>query len=66
MWLYTEYGFYNIVADQQHPGCLLVRGRCRSDVERFEELLRGNGYSGQLSVMETPKRDYRYRLEGGP
>jgi len=52
MWLFSVKGFVSIVADESHPGMLLVRGRFAGDVE--------NLFPG-AKVKKTPNRDYRFR-----
>ena len=62
MWLYTVQGFFSIV---QKPPCkkdeLLVRVRCRDDIEKLEKLLREK-YKFSEKVIESPKSDYAYRM----
>ena len=55
MWLFTTSGFLSIVADQQRPGCALVRARVREDLEAFCER------TAAPTPLETPERDYRFR-----
>ena len=52
MWLFSDKGFVSIVADQQDPKALLVRGRFKGDIEKL--------FPG-AKVTETPHRDYRFR-----
>lgn len=56
MWLITTRGFYSIVADHYEDGNVLVRARVREDLEALGDLIRG------LEVVETPERDYRFRV----
>jgi hypothetical protein len=62
MWLYIKSGFYSIV---HKPPCneseLLVRARCKEDVERLRNLLNDKfGFNGE--IIESPKSDYAYRM----
>ena len=61
MWIFTEFGFFSIVAHRSKPGVLLVRGRVRADLEAFAKRV-GVGTDGD-GVFEDPQADYRYRLE---
>ncbi|MEJ7786397.1 MAG: hypothetical protein WKF96_16460 [Solirubrobacteraceae bacterium] len=57
MWLFTTQGFFSAVQKRDEPGTLLVRSRVREDAERLVATV-GNG-----TVIETPERDYRFRVE---
>ena len=62
MWLYTTQGFYSIV---HKPPCkkdeLLVRARCKEDIEKLGTLLRDKlKFNGK--IIESPKADYAYRM----
>jgi hypothetical protein len=52
MWIFLNDSFLSIVTRGQDPHLLLVRGRCKGDIERVFP---------QASVEETPKADYRFR-----
>ena len=52
MWLFSDKGFVSIVADQQDPKALLIRGRFKGDIEKLFP---------DAKVTETPHRDYRFR-----
>lgn len=59
MWYFTPYGFFSVVKDRQGVGMFLVRTRDRAHLARlhraFPEL------SG-FAILESPSRDYPYRL----
>jgi hypothetical protein len=54
MWLFSVEGFVSIVAHRDEPQSLLVRGRCKADVEAFAAKL-------GVKVIETPRADYAFR-----
>ncbi|HEY6337887.1 MAG TPA: hypothetical protein VIW68_05290 [Candidatus Sulfotelmatobacter sp.] len=63
MWIFTRYGFYSIACASKPDGSLdpqfiMVRARCKAHLtglqERFPKL------GGE--ILESPKRDYRFRL----
>jgi len=60
MWLCTKTGFFSVVIDRQRPGRMLVRARCRQDIENLYEMAK------DLASIEKPtsdeSRDYRYRM----
>ena len=56
MWLFTTDGFYSAVAHHKAPDTVVVRARAREDVLRLIESV------GQGSLVETPHRDYRFRV----
>lgn len=57
MWVFTEFGFFSIVAHRDKPGFLLVRSRVRADLVRFSKIL-----PGTRRICSTPEADYAYRL----
>jgi hypothetical protein len=62
MWLYTKQGFFSIV---HKPPCkkdeLLVRTRCREDIEALsQKLLQSNNFNG--TIIKSPNSDYAYRM----
>ena len=57
MWLFTNRGFYSVVADTENPDMLLVRARLRGDLERLGTLL-----PERPVVTESRDRDYRWRM----
>lgn len=59
MWVFTEYGFFSIVAHRDKPNTLIVRGRVRDDLVEFHKRA---GIRGS-KVFENHRADYPYRLE---
>jgi hypothetical protein len=57
MWLFTQHGFYSVVADRQHPGRFLVRARVRGDLENLLSVTKLTA-----DIVETQNADYRHRL----
>ena len=62
MWLYTKLGFFSIV---HKPPCkkdeLLVRARCREDIDALSnELSKAGNFKG--TVIESKDSDYVYRM----
>ena len=62
MWLYTKLGFFSIV---HKPPCkkdeLLVRTRCRQDLEALsKKLSQASDFTGE--IIEAPDSDYAYRM----
>jgi hypothetical protein len=60
MWIATTSGFFSVVADNQRPGRMLIRARCRADIFNLYKTHEG------LQSMESPTsdemRDYRWRI----
>jgi hypothetical protein len=61
MWLATTKGWFSVVIDNQRPGRMLVRARCRQDIMNLY-----NEHHETLASMEVPtsdpSRDYRWRM----
>ena len=62
MWLYTKLGFFSIV---HKPPCkkdeLLVRTRCREDLEALsKKLSQASDFKG--TIVESTDSDYAYRI----
>lgn len=61
MWIFTKYGFFSVVANRFRPRHVLVRARRREHlqnlVNRFGKVL------DHYKIQETPKSDYRFRIE---
>ena len=61
MWLATTKGWFSVVIDNQRPGRMLVRARCRQDIFNLY-----NEHHEMLTSMEKPtsdpSRDYRWRM----
>ena len=62
MWLYTKLGFFSIV--YKTPGKkdeLLVRARCRQDLEALsKKLSQARDFQGE--IIESKDSDYAYRM----
>jgi hypothetical protein len=52
MWMFTQRGFFSIVAHRNDPDILIVRARIKGDIEAFWP---------KAKVLMTPDADYRYR-----
>jgi hypothetical protein len=57
MWLFTQHGFYSVVADRQQAGRFLVRARVRGDLENLLSVAKLTA-----TIVETRNADYRHRL----
>jgi hypothetical protein len=61
MWLATVKGWFSVVIDNERPGRMLVRARCRQDIKNLY-----NEHHEALTSMEEPtsdpSRDYRWRM----
>jgi hypothetical protein len=61
MWLATVKGWFSVVIDNQRPGRMLVRARCRADILNLY-----NEHHETLASMEEPTSDpawgYRWRM----
>ena len=63
MWLFTSMGFYSVVAHRDKPDHVLIRSRCRADLERLQELASVNYVLlAQREILENAGSDYRYRI----
>ncbi len=56
MWIFTPLGFFSVVGHRDRPDTLLVRARCREDLER----LRDRHLPG-IELHENAGSDYRWR-----
>jgi hypothetical protein len=56
MWILTTFGFFSVVENRRDPSTLMVRGRVRADIEKFVRRAKV-----EVSILETPTADYRYR-----
>lgn len=61
MWIFTELGFLSIVRDNFRPGHLLVRARQRDDAVKIADVCSAIA-SRKIVILETPERDYRFRM----
>jgi hypothetical protein len=61
MWIASTKGWFSVVIDNQRPGRMLVRARCRQDIYNLY-----NEHHETLASMEMPtsdpSRDYRWRM----
>ena len=55
MWLFTDQGFYSVVAHNRDPGKLLVRARVREDLEALREQI------PEIRIYSDRRADYRWR-----
>jgi hypothetical protein len=60
MWLFSTLGFYSAVEDYRHHDVIIVRARFREDLQRLRKQLQKRRVASR--ILETPGRDYRYRL----
>lgn len=60
MWLFSEQGFFSIVAHRDRPNYLLVRARVRADLERL--LTHDKSIASVPTIEHTPVADYPYRV----
>jgi hypothetical protein len=56
LWIMTTRGFYSIAAHPDREALLLVRARCREDIEALADLLPG-------TPIDHADPDYAWRLE---
>ncbi len=55
MWTFNKDGFFSAVEHRDNPDQLMVRARCREDIERLADKL-------DAEVVHTPNADYAYRI----
>ena len=55
MWLFSDQGFYSVVAHNRDPGKLLVRARVRADLEALREQI------PEIRIYSDRRADYRWR-----
>lgn len=70
MWLFTTRGFLSIVENKDDPDLLHVRARCKEDIEKFAELVKGIGPfndplhpAENIQIERTEYGDYLYRFD---
>jgi hypothetical protein len=56
MWLFTDIGFFSVVAHRDRPDTLLVRARTRGDLEALRDR-----HLPDLELHENLGSDYRWR-----
>lgn len=59
MWLFTKYGFYSIVQDENDKNLFKVRARKKEDIEGLQKDVFGISES---KIYEDKRADYRYRI----
>jgi len=59
MWLFTEVGFFSVVAIAKQPEVLMVRARDPGDLKRFREKY---GKKVMSDIAYTPDNDYPARV----
>lgn len=59
MWVFNQDGFFSAVQDENDSGTLLVRARCRLDLERFCSAVEG---VVEGDIIETKDSDYPCRV----
>lgn len=57
MWIFSQHGFYSVVADRDQPDRHLVRARIQGDLENLKRLA---GISAE--IVATPDADYACRI----
>ena len=55
MWIFNKDGFFSAVEHRDNPDQLMVRARCREDIEQLANKL-------DAEVVHTPNADYAYRV----
>lgn len=55
MWVMTTRGFFSAVQDRHNDGCLLVRARCKADIDSLAGLVGAEPWSDQDA-------DYAWRI----
>ena len=58
MWLFTDFGFFSATQSRRDPSKLQIRARLKKDLERLSERLPEHC----RKIIETPGRDYPYRI----
>jgi hypothetical protein len=59
MWVFTKDGFFSVVRDRfTKRGHIMVRARCRDDLERLAERIRV-----EAEILELGRADYRFRMQ---
>jgi hypothetical protein len=62
MWMFTRDGFFSAVFDKYcKRGELMIRSRCKDDLDRLSKKLRG--YSDKSAILEIKHADYHYRMK---
>lgn len=57
MWIFSKTSFLSVVADRNNPKKVLIRARCRADLEFFKTT-----YCPKMGkIKDTPEGDYPFR-----
>lgn len=59
MWLFTKYGFYSIVQDENDKSIYKVRARKKTDLQ---ELQRNVTEISEGAIQQDNRADYRFRI----
>ena len=57
MWLVTTRGFYSVVKADGDDDMVMVRARCKKDIDALADLLAG------YEAYRTPEADYRWKVK---
>ena len=57
IWIMTTEGFFSAVQNKDAPETVLIRARCRDDLERLNKNLDGDNM-----ILEWAGADYPYRI----
>ena len=61
MWLVTLKGFFSVVTDNQREGRMLIRARCKADIDNLFDSYRTSFQSIEKPTSDET-RDYRWRM----
>lgn len=56
MWVMTTAGFFSVVQHRDDPDKVMIRARCREDIDALAELIPG------AEPVNTPNADYTWRI----
>ena len=57
MWIFSTDGFFSAVQHNEQPNVLLIRSRCRTDLENLLAKI-----GGTAEIVELENADYRFRV----
>jgi hypothetical protein len=62
LWVFNKDGFFSAVFDRYcNRGELMIRSRCKEDLQRLCKKL--HGYCDKAQILETKRGDYRFRMK---
>lgn len=61
MWIFTDFGAFSVVQHRDDSKLMLVRCRCRADMEAFRNRL-ANKSDRESPLVEDFSADYRWRM----